>query len=69
MSEDRTFELTLPPNYWPVELRDGRQIVVIAHAYSVEGDEVVFSLLCQGTPDFEIESLRIPLELLPEGFS
>lgn len=62
-------ELAAPPELWQIELRDGRQITVIAHAYSVEGDEVVFSLLFKGDPNFEVDSLRVPLFLLPDGFS
>lgn len=41
---------------------------VAVHAYCVEGDEAVFSVLCRGTPNFEIEALRIPLSVVPEDF-
>lgn len=69
MTEHDTYELAVPPEYWDIDLRDGRQIKILAHAYCIEADQVVFSLLCKGTPNFEIESLRIPLALMPEGFS
>lgn len=62
-------KLANEPELWTIDLRDGQQITVIAHGYSVEGDEVIFSLLFWGVPPFEVESLRIPLELMPEGFS
>ena len=62
-------ELAGEPQLWTIDLRDGHQITVMAHGYSVEGNEVIFSLLFRGTPHFEVESLRIPLELMPEGFS
>lgn len=67
--EQKTYQLAAPPEYWDISLRDGSQIIVLAHAYSVDGDKVLFSLLCRGTPNFEIESLRIPLALMPEDFS
>lgn len=69
MNEHDTYQLAAPPEHWDIALRDGSQIKVIAHAYCVEGDQVVFSLLCKGAPNFEVESLRIPLALMPEGFS
>lgn len=62
-------ELAIEPNLWRVEMRDGSRIEILAHAYSVEGDDCVFSLLFKGTPHFEVTSLRIPLTFLPEGFS
>jgi len=41
---------------------------VLAHGYSIEGDYCEFSLLFEGEPNFQVTSLRIPLELLEEGF-
>lgn len=61
-------ELAIDPELWTIDLRDGSKITVITHGYHVEGDEVVFSLLFRGTPNFEVDSLRIPLALMPEGF-
>lgn len=69
MAEEEKFELAFPPEFWDLELRDGDELVVMTHGYHVDGDEVVFSLQCVGTPDFEVESLRIPLALFPEGFA
>ncbi|MDR7160141.1 hypothetical protein [Arthrobacter sp. BE255] len=62
-------ELVSEPQLWDIDLRDGSQITVITHGYSVEGDVVVFSLLFRGKPNFFVDSLRIPLALLPDGFS
>jgi hypothetical protein len=62
-------ELALEPELWTIDLRDGSQIVVIAHNYRVDGEEVVFSLLFRGTPNFLVDALRAPLSLMPEGFS
>jgi len=62
-------ELAGDPRLWTIDLRNGSPITVMAHGYSIESDDVVFSVLLRGTPNFEVESLRIPLALLPEGFS
>ncbi|WP_375431494.1 hypothetical protein [uncultured Friedmanniella sp.] len=62
-------ELAMPAEHWEIPLRDGDHISVFTHAYSVEGAEVVFSLLFKGSPNFEVDTLRIPLSLLPDGFS
>ncbi len=61
-------ELAGNPVLWSFELRDGRYFTVLAHAYHIEGDELIFSLLFRGKPHFEVESLRLPLDLMPEGF-
>jgi len=62
-------EIAMDPELWTLDLRDGSQITVLTHGYSVEGDEVVFSLLFKGKPPFEVDTLRIPLALMPEGYS
>jgi hypothetical protein len=62
-------ELATDPELWTVDLRDGRQITVMAHGYHVEPGEVVFSVLFGGRPPVEVDTLRLPLDLLPEGFS
>lgn len=59
----------MEPELWTVDLRDGSQITVLTHGYSVEGNEVVFSLLFKGKPPFELDTLRIPLALMPENYS
>lgn len=61
-------ELAMEPELWVVRLRDGSLIEVLAHGYSVEGDDCVFSLLFKGEPNFETTSLRLPLALLPPDF-
>lgn len=62
-------ELAMEPELWAVDLRNGSQITVLTHGYSVEGNEVVFSLLFKGEPPFELDTLRIPLALMPEDYS
>jgi hypothetical protein len=42
---------------------------VLTHGYSVEDGFCEFSLLFEGQPNFFVPSLRIPLDLLEEGFS
>lgn len=66
---EEALELAMPAEQWEIELRDGKHLSVLCHAYSVEGEEVVFSLLFRGAPNFEVDTLTIPLTLLPEGFS
>lgn len=61
-------ELALEPELWEVQLRDGSTVEVLAHGYSIEGANCVFSLLFVGTPNFEVTSLKIPLSLLPPEF-
>ena len=46
-------ELANEPELWTIDLRDGHQVTVMAHGYTVEDDDVVFSLLFRGTPHFE----------------
>lgn len=60
--------LALEPDAWTIRLRDGSEIEVLAHGYSVDDQECVFSLLFEGSPNFEVTSLRIPRALLPEDF-
>ena len=62
-------ELAMEPELWTVDLRDGSQITVLTHGYSVEGSEVVFSLLFKGKPHFQLDTLRIPLALMPDDYS
>lgn len=60
--------LALPPELWEVDLRGGGVLTVIAHSRSVDGSDAVFSLLFDGNPAILVESLRIPLLLLPEDY-
>lgn len=60
--------LALEADAWIVQLRDGSEIEVLAHGYSIEDDHCVFSLLFEGNPNFEVTSLRMPMSLLPDGF-
>lgn len=66
---NEALELAMPAEQWKIELRNGHHLKVFCHAYSVEGDNVVFSLLFRGAPNYEVDALTIPLALLPEGFS
>ena len=56
--------LTLEPEQWTVRLRDGRTLEVVAHAWTIEGDDCVFSLLFEGQPNVDVPVLRIPRDLL-----
>jgi hypothetical protein len=69
LNVENAIELAIAPEVWEIELRDGARMKVLAHAYHVERGEAVFSLLFKGRPNFEVESLRIPLEVLPPDFS
>lgn len=60
--------LTSEPELWNVRLRSGEELEVLTHGYSIEGDDCEFSLLFEGTPNFFVTSLRIPLALLEDGF-
>jgi hypothetical protein len=66
---EEALELAMPAERWEIQLRDGKQLAVLTHAYSVAGDEVVFSLLFKGSPHYEVEVLRMPLSLFPDDFS
>lgn len=66
---EEALELAVPAEHWEVELRDGNQINVLCHGYSVEDNQVVFSLLFKGSPNFEVNTLTIPISLMPIGFS
>lgn len=58
--------LTSEPELWDVKLRDGRAIQVMAHAWTIEGDECVFSVLFEGRPNVDVPVLRIPKDLLAD---
>lgn len=59
----------MPAERWEIELRDGKQLAVVCHAYNVEDDDVVFSLLFSGSSHYEVEVLRMSRSLFPEDFS
>lgn len=56
--------LTLEPEHWTVRLREGGTLEVLAHAWTIEGDDCVFSLLFEGQPNVDVPVLRIPKDLL-----
>ncbi len=45
---------------WIVTLWDGTVIRLLAHGYSDEDGELVFSALMQGRPHYEVHLARIP---------
>jgi hypothetical protein len=60
--------LAAPPDKWEVTLHTGDKLQVMAHAYSVEGPDHVFSLLMEGAPRFEVPVLRVPSEIIQSVF-
>jgi hypothetical protein len=57
-------ELASEPGTWHITLVSGSDIRATAHGYSKEGNFYVFSLLMEGEPRFEVEVLRIPVEII-----
>ena len=62
-------ELTDDLNEWVVTLRDGVEVRLLAHAYSEEGSEFVFSALMRGKPNYEIHLARIPRHIVASVFN
>ncbi|HEX5945962.1 MAG TPA: hypothetical protein VFY82_06770 [Acidimicrobiales bacterium] len=58
--------LAAEPGRWQVTLVGGDTIQLLAHGYSIEADEYVFSLLVDGTPPFEVDAARLPRSLVRE---
>lgn len=52
--------LASEPGRWQVVLATGETIHLVAHGYSVDGDEYVFSLLFEGRPPIEVDAVRLP---------
>lgn len=52
--------LASEPGRWEIALAGGEQVHVLAHGYSIEGDEYVFSLLMEGEPPVEVDVVRVP---------
>lgn len=59
-------ELAMEAEHWEVQLRDGRSIDVLAHAWTIDGDDCVFSLLFKGAPHVDVPVLRIPRDVLAD---
>jgi hypothetical protein len=57
-------ELVLDLDEWIVTLRDGSVLRLLAHGYSQEGDEYVFSALMRGKPHYEVYLARIPVAIV-----
>ena len=53
-------QLASEPGRWKVVLTTGEAVHLLAHGYSVEDNEYVFSLLIEGQPPFEVDAVRIP---------
>lgn len=56
--------LLMEPEIWTIQLRDGGSLQVLTHGYRVEGEHCLFVLFFEGSPNFEVVSLRIPVNLL-----
>lgn len=63
---DPGLRLASEPGRWQVRLAGGETIQLLAHGYSIEGDEYVFSLLMDGTPPFDVDAARLPRSLVRE---
>ena len=61
-------ELLLDLNEWLVTLENGSVIQIMAHGYSEEGDEFVFSALASAKPNYEIHLVRIPSTIVVTVF-
>jgi hypothetical protein len=57
-------ELASEPGTWHITLVSGSDIETTAHGYSKERDFYVFSLLMEGKPPFEVDVLRIPVDIV-----
>lgn len=67
MSSERLSEkmqLASGPGFWEITLTSGKTIQLVAHGYSIEGHEHIFSLLIEGRPPYEVHFLRIPSEIV-----
>jgi hypothetical protein len=68
MSSNKNIEdakcLALEPGTWDIDLANGSVLHVLSDMWHIDGDDCVFSLLFEGTPNIDVESLRIPLRLL-----
>lgn len=56
--------LASEPGQWQVTLSSGELIQLLAHGFSIEEDQYVFSLLIEGTPAFEVDVMRIPVSIV-----
>ena len=56
--------LASEPGEWRVTLTSGETIQLLAHGYSMEEDEYVFSLLMDGKPPFEVQAARLPRSIV-----
>jgi hypothetical protein len=54
---------------WIVTLRDGAVIRLLAHGYSNEDEELVFSALMYGRPHYEVHLVRIPASIVANVLS
>lgn len=52
--------LASEPGRWEVALRMGGTVHLLAHGYSIDGDDYVFSLLIDGAPPYEVDVIRLP---------
>jgi hypothetical protein len=64
LSETGHLELVSELGTWHITLVTGNDIEATAHGYSKEENDYVFSLLMEGEPPFEIDVLRIPVDIV-----
>ncbi len=49
---------------WEIILLDGSRLVVTADSYAARGEEIVFSWLAEGVPNYDVDVLRLPLKVV-----
>lgn len=65
---DAPMTLAFTPGRWTVELVSGGTAYVHADGYSEEDGEFVFSVLVEGSPNFEFHVARLPVAIVAEVF-
>lgn len=56
--------LTLELSKWEVRLKSGEVIVLFSNSFSREGEEYVFDILMEGSPNFLVDVARVPVDLV-----
>lgn len=71
MTDQKRYELLTHGEleYVDIELKDGSSLRTIFDGYRQEGDEIVFSSLCAGSPPFELETFRIKAGSLADDWT
>jgi hypothetical protein len=58
------FKITGELGSWCVSLAGGGALRLAAHAYSQQDGDYVFVALAEGRPHYEVELVRIPVDLV-----